>query len=208
MIVKKLCLFVGFVFWSAIVNAAQDSDLQTFFNTLQSLKADFTQEVYGPRRELQQSTEGSVIVQRPGKFRWDYELPYEQHIVADGKKVWLYDVDLEQITIKPQDSTMANTPASLLSDADQLNKQFDVLAVVREGQDWFELIPKQADSGFEALFIMLEDLQMPGKASLLFWKKDRRSLPTSRAEICRPFTPGGSNFPGSANGDGNTSGLT
>ena len=156
MIVKKLCLFVGFVFWSAIVNAAQDSDLQTFFNTLQSLKADFTQEVYGPRRELQQSTEGSVIVQRPGKFRWDYELPYEQHIVADGKKVWLYDVDLEQITIKPQDSTMANTPASLLSDADQLNKQFDVLAVVREGQDWFELIPKQADSGFEALFIMLE----------------------------------------------------
>lgn len=156
MIVKKLCLFVGFVFWSAIVNAAQDSDLQTFFNTLQSLKADFTQEVYGPRRELQQSTEGSVIVQRPGKFRWDYELPYEQHIVADGEKVWLYDVDLEQITIKPQDSTMANTPASLLSDADQLNKQFDVLAVVREGQDWFELIPKQADSGFEALFIMLE----------------------------------------------------
>lgn len=156
MIVKKLYLFFGLIFCSVIANAAQDSDLQTFLNTLQSLKADFTQEVFDARQDLQQRTEGQVIVQRPGRFRWDYNLPYQQHIVADGEKVWLYDVDLEQITIKPQDSAMANTPASLLSDADQLNKQFDVLAVVREGQDWFELIPKQADSGFEALFIMLE----------------------------------------------------
>ena len=156
MIVKKLYLFFGLIFCSVIANAAQDSDLQTFLNTLQSLKADFTQEVFDARQDLQQRTEGQVIVQRPGRFRLDYNLPYQQHIVADGEKVWLYDVDLEQITIKPQDSAMANTPASLLSDADQLNKQFDVLAVVREGQDWFELIPKQADSGFEALFIMLE----------------------------------------------------
>ncbi len=157
MLLKKMCLLFGLVFLSSFANAAQDNDLQTFFNTLKSLKADFTQDVFGPRRELQQSTQGHVVVQRPGKFRWDYQSPYQQHIVADGEKVWLYDVDLEQITIKPQDATMANTPASLLSDAGQLESQFDVLAVMREEHDWFELIPKQPDSGFEALFIMLEN---------------------------------------------------
>ena len=134
-----------------------ENELRTFFNTMDSLKADFTQQVFGPRQELLQDSNGQVIVQRPGKFRWDYNKPYQQHIVADGEKLWLFDVDLEQVSIKPQNAAMANSPASLLSDAGQLDKQFDVLMVLRQGRDWFELIPKQSDSGFEALFILLDD---------------------------------------------------
>lgn len=133
-----------------------DNELRTFFNNMQSLKADFSQQVFGSRQKLLQDSSGQVIVQRPGKFRWDYNKPYQQHIVADGEKLWLFDVDLEQVSIKPQVAAVANSPASLLSDAGQLDKQFDVLRVLRQGQDWFELIPKQSDSGFEALFVLLQ----------------------------------------------------
>ena len=136
---------------------AETEDLRSFFNNMQSLKADFTQQVFGPRQELLQDSSGQVIVQRPGKFRWDYNKPYQQHIVADGEKLWLFDVDLEQVSIKPQNAAMANSPASLLSDAGQLDKQFDVLTVFRQDRNWYELIPKQSDSGFEALFILLEE---------------------------------------------------
>jgi len=157
MLLKNFCLALCLGLFTNLVNAAQDDDLQLFFNKMQSLKADFSQQVFGPRRELQQTSAGEVIVQRPGKFRWDYRKPFQQHIVADGTRVWLYDVDLEQVSIKPQDQTMANTPASLLSDGSQLNLQFDVMAVIRDdGREWFELIPKHSDSGFEALFLVLD----------------------------------------------------
>ncbi len=151
--VVALCLSASVV---AETDAGSGNELRRFFNNMQSLKADFTQQVFGPRHELLQDSSGQVIVQRPGKFRWDYNKPFQQHIVADGKKLWLFDVDLEQVSIKHQDATTANSPASLLSDASQLDKQFDVLRVLRQGRDWFELIPKQSDSGFEALFILLE----------------------------------------------------
>lgn len=141
----------------AQADTAPENDLRSFFSNMQSLKADFTQQVFGPRQELLQDSSGQVIVQRPGKFRWDYNKPYQQHIVADGKKLWLFDVDLEQVSIKPQNAAMANSPASLLSDPGQLDKQFDVLMVFRHDRNWFELIPKQSDSGFEALFILLDD---------------------------------------------------
>jgi len=155
---RNILLFVAALCLSAsAVAESEENELRSFFSQMQSLKADFSQQVFGPRQELLQDSSGQVIVQRPGKFRWDYNKPFMQHIVADGEKLWLFDVDLEQISIKHQDATMANSPASLLSDASQLDKQFDVLKVLRQGRDWFELIPKQSDSGFEALFILLEE---------------------------------------------------
>ncbi len=157
MLFRNVLLFLGALCLSVSVAAESGNELRGFFSNMQSLKADFSQQVFGPRQELLQDSNGQVIVQRPGKFRWDYNKPFQQHIVADGEKLWLFDVDLEQISIKHQDATMANSPASLLSDAGQLDKQFDVLTVLRQGRDWFELIPKQSDSGFEALFILLDE---------------------------------------------------
>lgn len=137
--------------------AAGTDALHAFFEELQSLEADFTQEVFASNESLQQRSKGHVIVQRPGKFRWDYRQPYAQHIVADGDKIWLYDVDLEQVTVKPQDQTMANTPASLLSGSGRLSQQFHVEVMARGDGDWFELLPKQADSGFESIFVHIKD---------------------------------------------------
>jgi len=158
MLFRNVLLLLAALCLSASALAeSEDNELRSFFSNMQSLKADFSQQVFGPRQQLLQDSTGLVIVQRPGKFRWDYNKPFQQHIVADGKKLWLYDVDLEQISVKPQAATMGNSPASLLSDAGQLDKQFDVLKVLRQGRNWFELIPKQSDSGFEALFILLDD---------------------------------------------------
>ncbi len=161
MVLRKALFFMLALFLSASVAAETESEtgneLRYFFSNMQSFKADFTQQVFGPRQELLQDSSGHVIVQRPGKFRWDYDKPFQQHIAADGEKLWLFDVDLEQVSIKHQSATMANSPASLLSDASQLDKQFDVLKVLHQGRDWFELIPKQSDSGFETLFIFLKE---------------------------------------------------
>jgi len=155
---RNVLFFVAALCLSAsVVAESEGNELRSFFSQMQSLKADFSQQVFGPRQELLQDSSGQVIIQRPGKFRWDYNKPFQQHIVADGEKLWLYDVDLEQISIKPQGAAMASSPASLLSDASQLDKQFDVLAVLRQNRNWFELIPKQSDSGFEALFILFDD---------------------------------------------------
>ena len=153
-VVVAFCLSVTATL--AETTSGTGNELRSFFNNMQSFRADFSQQVFGPRQALLQDSSGQVIVQRPGKFRWDYSKPFEQHIVADGEKLWLFDVDLEQVSIKHQNATTANSPASLLSDAAQLDKQFDVLRVLRQGRDWFELIPKQGDSGFEALFILME----------------------------------------------------
>jgi len=147
-----ICLSIG------SARAADGQPLVKFFESFNSLSADFSQQVMDQRMQVQQTTSGGLLVQRPGKFRWDYDLPYQQHIVADGEKVWFYDVDLEQVTIKPQAQTMGSTPAILLSDASQLSKQFDILSVVREDkQTWYELIPKSDDSGFDALYIAMVD---------------------------------------------------
>lgn len=147
-----ICLSIG------SARAADGQPLVKFFESFNSLSADFSQQVMDQRMQVQQTTSGGLLVQRPGKFRWDYDLPYQQHIVADGEKVWFYDVDLEQVTIKPQAQTMGSTPAILLSDASQLSKKFDILSVVREDkQTWYELIPKSDDSGFDALYIAMVD---------------------------------------------------
>lgn len=143
---------------SSFSHAQDKQPLIDFFTSFNSLKADYSQQVLDQRMRVQQTMTGQLLVLRPGKFRWDYFQPYQQHIVADGEKVWFYDVDLEQVTIKSQAATMGSTPAILLSDADELEKQFDILSVVREDRKtWYELIPKDSESGFEALYIAMQD---------------------------------------------------
>ncbi len=151
-IALNFCLVSSFSF------ADDKQPLVDFFASFNSLKADYSQQVMDQRMRVQQSMSGQLLVLRPGKFRWDYFQPYQQHIVADGEKIWFYDVDLEQVTIKGQAAMMGSTPAILLSDADELEKQFDILSVVREdSKTWYELIPKSSDSGFEVLYIAMQD---------------------------------------------------
>ncbi len=143
-----------------LVHAEGEAELNALFS-YKTLKADFTQEIIDQQRNVQQQMRGRLVIQRPGKFRWNYQAPYEQEIVADGKKVWLYDVDLEQVTVKPQDQALAGSPASLLSTQSKLENEFKIRTVQRnDGLQWFELTPKAKESGFEHILLGLKQKQL------------------------------------------------
>lgn len=127
--------------------------LQNFFREVQSLKASFTQALLDAQGEPLQVTSGTVWLQRPGKFRWDYREPFPQLIVSNGNKVYLYDVDLEQVTVRPLDDALGNTPVLLLAGNEPLEKNFTVKELdPSEGLAWVELEPKAEDLvGFERM---------------------------------------------------------
>ncbi|MES1196196.1 MAG: outer membrane lipoprotein chaperone LolA, partial [Steroidobacter sp.] len=83
--------------------------LEKFLNGLQSLQSDFTQTVQDSHEQIVEKTTGTLAIKRPGKFRWDYAKPHEQTIVCDGKRIWLYDPELEQLTIRNVDQTISGT---------------------------------------------------------------------------------------------------
>jgi len=131
-----------------------DVRLKAFFEEVDSVRADFVQQVLNPQNQALQQTSGTMLLSRPGRFRWDYTKPYKQLIVANGEKVWLYDVDLEQVTVKKFDAAMGSTPALLLSSGANIEDNFSVHDLGMENDlAWVELTPKNKDSGFEKLLL-------------------------------------------------------
>jgi outer membrane lipoprotein carrier protein len=126
--------------------------LQHFFDHLDGLRADFTQTVIDAHSVTLQNASGTLELLRPGRFRWDYEKPYKQLIVADGKKVSIYDPDLDQVTVKLLDQTIGNMPALLLSDNKPLEDSFNITDLgVKDGLAWLELDPKARETSFEKI---------------------------------------------------------
>lgn len=126
--------------------------LHIFFQGARAIQADFQQTLQDGKGQVVQRASGSLLMQRPGKFRWDYKTPYHQIIVSDGKEITIYDEDLEQATIKPLSQALGGTPASLLSGNRPLEESFSIAqAGSGGGLDWVALTPKQPDSGFERI---------------------------------------------------------
>ena len=120
-----------------------------FVNDIATLRGRFEQSLIDADGELLERTSGTLEIQRPGQFRWSYTEPYEQVLVADGLNIWSYDVDLEQVTVKPQQEALANTPASLLGGSKDALQQFNNDgSFVEAGTTWVQLSPKNTDSGF------------------------------------------------------------
>src|SRR3990172_7508337 len=85
--------------------------LDEYLAQFRTLQAQFEQTVINEKGKTLESSKGKVYLQRPGKFHWDYEQPYVQSIIGDGQKVWIYDQDLEQVTIRPMQKAIGSTPA-------------------------------------------------------------------------------------------------
>ena len=101
-----------------------------------------------------QSASGIMQFQRPGKFRWTYQKPYEQIIVGDGEKFWLYDVDLNQVTVKKLDAALGSSPAALLSGSNEIERDFTLKeSRSQDGLDWLQATPKSIDSSFESILM-------------------------------------------------------
>ena len=124
--------------------------LQGFFREVHSLQGDFTQTTFDQHNHISQRAQGTFAIQRPGKFHWDYTAPYQQLIVANNKKVWLYDTELEQVTVKRLDEAAGNAPAQLLSSGDALDSSFTLTEIgVVDDLQWVELTPRENNTSFE-----------------------------------------------------------
>lgn len=138
---------------------AAGTPLDKYFDGLTTLRATFTQTVKDARgKDVDRST-GTLVVSRPGKFRWEVQpkaggTASGQLLVADGRNVWFLDRDLEQVTVKPIDTALSSTPAMLLSGASDLRESFKVTpAGTRDALDWALVEPKRAEADFRrALF--------------------------------------------------------
>ncbi|MDH5379186.1 MAG: outer membrane lipoprotein chaperone LolA [Gammaproteobacteria bacterium] len=137
------------------------NELDDFFDKLVTLQAEFVQKSENGKLTGEQTLSGTLYIERPGKFRWDYQKPYKQLIISDGKKVWLYDVDLEQVTIKALDATIGDTPAMLLSSEGSLKNSFIIKNhPSEEGLDWVKLLPRKQDASFNEIRIGFKNNQI------------------------------------------------
>lgn len=126
--------------------------LRTFLEGTKTLRADFSQTVIPKNGRKPQFSSGAMAVSRPHKFRWQIEKPYPQLIVGDGERVWLYDPELKQVTVKKQGAALSGSPAALLAGEGlaALEKHFSLRDVgEKDGLEWLEATPKAADTGFE-----------------------------------------------------------
>ena len=131
--------------------------LQAFLSGVRSLTADFKQELYGPDEHLLETQSGNLSLQRPNRFRWSYAKPTELLVVADGKKLWMYDVELAQVTVSPLDDTVGSSPAMLLSGDRDVRDEFDVVETfARDGLEWVKLAPKTGAADFRSVTIGFE----------------------------------------------------
>lgn len=130
--------------------------LHRFFDETRNLSAAFRQRVLDEEGRLVEESTGRVSLARPGRFRWVYREPFEQQIVGDGSQIWIYDADLDQVTVSEAAASIGAMPAMLLYSDRPIEDSFEVRALdAREGLLWAELLPRGEDSGFMALRIGL-----------------------------------------------------
>lgn len=142
--------------------------LESFMQNTRSAQAEFTQEVTAPAKNGQaprtKTSSGSFAFERPGQFRFDYKKPFAQTIVADGKTLWLYDADLNQVTERAQASALGSTPAALLASApnlDALRKDFTLeSAPEQSGLQWVQATPKTRDGQLQSVRVGLRGDQL------------------------------------------------
>ena len=156
---NKILLTITFVLSSFQLNA---SELTSYLNNLHSFQAGFTQSVFSSNNKVKQISKGLIVVKSPNKFYLEYNKPYNLLYVADGKKLWSYDEDLEQVVVKEQQGNiLINTPAMLLGNPKDLTESYNIEKVgVTEGWLWFELTPKKENTNFESVSLAFKNNEL------------------------------------------------
>jgi outer membrane lipoprotein carrier protein len=139
---------------------AEDAEqrLKTALKNMDNLSAEFKQTLLDEDKNIVQQSSGTLALQRPGKFAWIYTEPFEQRIIADGSELWVYDVELDQVTVKPMDESISNAPIMILMKESDVTQQFNVIEVgQRKFLFWVELEPQEKDLEYQRIFIGLDD---------------------------------------------------
>ena len=154
---RFLLLIFVFLATAASGNDARER-LNAALQNLDNLTAEFKQTLRNEDKQVVQQSRGTLALQRPGKFAWRYTDPYEQRIVADGSELWIYDVELEQVTVKPMDESLSNAPIMILMKQSDVTQEFTVSEVgQRKYLYWVELKPNASDLEYTTIYIGLED---------------------------------------------------
>lgn len=131
--------------------------LDQFLANTQTLRAEFRQELRDTGGQVLEVAGGSVLIKRPNRFQWHYQEPYEQLVLADGERLWIYDKDLAQASVAPIGSALAATPALLLSGERVVSDDFELQASFsRDGLEWVLLKPRPASADFNTLALAFE----------------------------------------------------
>ena len=142
MAVRALILFLLCALAAPAFAGNGPERLDAFLDQVRSLRAEFQQSVFDEDARPLDEASGMVYIQRPGRFRWDYSEPYPQEIVGDGEKVWIYDSELEQVTVRPLGDALGDTPVMLLSSDRPVEQSFEVRAIDGpDGYEWAGLRP-------------------------------------------------------------------
>jgi outer membrane lipoprotein carrier protein len=134
------------------LGASTVDELKSLLQQTTTARAHFAQIVLDANMKMLQQATGTMQFSRPGKFRWEYDKPYEQIIVGDGTRVWLYDKDLNQVTVRRFDRAIGSSPAALLAGSNEIEKDYTLKALPsRDGLDWLEAVPRTPDTAFERI---------------------------------------------------------
>ncbi len=141
---------------SVAAQAASLERFQVYVRTTQAARADFEQQVFDRSGKRVQESKGSFTFLRPGRFRWTYAKPWPQVIVGDGERVWIHDLDLNQVTVRKLTRAIGSTPAALLAGASDIEKAFELSdAGAKDGLEWLDAKPREREAGFERVRIGL-----------------------------------------------------
>jgi outer membrane lipoprotein carrier protein len=131
--------------------------VDAYLGSVTTLSAQFKQVVQDKRGQVTDRATGTLSLSRPDRFRWDYREPYSQTIVADGRRLWLYDPDLDQVTVRPLEQGLGATPAMLLSGSGKVGDAFKSGPAEQRGDwTWYPLLPKQPGSDFERVSLAFD----------------------------------------------------
>lgn len=208
---KLRALFVAMALIAAPAASAATGDslarVESYLGSLKTLSAEFVQVVRDRDGQIVDRATGTLSLSRPDRFRWDYRDPYVQTIVADGRKLWLYDSDLEQVTVRTLEAGLGSTPATLLSGSGKVGDSFVAGPVERDGElTWCRLQPKSTASDFERVSLAfdasgqlaaMELVDKLGQATQIEFGKLRRN-PTLDERLFRFVPPKGADVIGQA----------
>ena len=147
----RSCFALAALLFAGAADAGARADLSAFTQGLKGLDGAFVQKVYDAKGRLKETSKGRVAMSAPRLFRWEYRSPHPQLIVADGSKVWVYDPDLKQATVRPQGPEEQNSPLAALLDPSRLDARFVVTEEATSGGlSWLQLGPKGTDPAFRS----------------------------------------------------------
>lgn len=160
---KRILIIISL--FSASISFAETDNIQLlkdFYDKNQSISSMFKQISHDAQGKLVQSSSGKMAIKRPGLFRWDYKEPFEQLIIADGKNLWVYDMDLDQVSVRNQKEVFGSTPSSVLMKGFKvIEEQFDIKDLgEKEGNQLISLLPKKSDNEYKEINIDFKDGQI------------------------------------------------